>query len=513
MNAHDWLVILPILIPFLTAALCVMAWRAHRIQGVLGLLGAAGLFAASIVLFVRVWNNGPQTMEMSSWAAPFGIAFVVDVLGAGLVVMTGFIAIVIVAFALVTFDEKVLKRGAVPLIMALLVGVAGAFLTGDIFNLYVWLEVMLIASFGLLIIEGTREQIDGAVKYAVVNLVATTIFLIATGLLYGITGTLNMADLSLTVSQIGFQGPLVVVAVLYILALGMKAAAFPLFFWLPASYHTPPAAVSALFGALLTKVGVYGLFRVFTLIFPMEQGIPDLLLWVAIGTMMAGAIGALAQTDFRRTVAFLVVAGIGYMLVGLALGSQEGRLGSVAYILHSMVVTAALFFTAGLARRLNGSSLMTKGGGIYRQAPLFTFLAFAAVLAMSGSPPLSGLWPKVILVKAGLDLQANWTVTAILVSAFISLIALGRAFAITFWADRPETETQPAHQSLSFSALAPLVVLIGVLTAIGLWPDPLIQFADRVASDLADPQVYIMPAMGESAGALPAAEPVQAGRE
>ncbi|MGF1457305.1 MAG: proton-conducting transporter membrane subunit [Alphaproteobacteria bacterium] len=492
MNIYlEWLVVLPLALPLIGAGLCVAAWGRPGVHKAITAVTMLALAADVIALFLLVWDNGPVTMTMGDWVPPFGITFIADVFSAGLVAAATFMAAVCLAFAAFTVDEEAMIRGFFPLFLALMAGVCGSFLTGDIFNLYVWFEVILIASIGLLIIDCTREQIDGAIKYTILSLIATTVFLVATGLLYGIAGTLNMADLALSLEGRGGEPLVFGVALLYLMAFGMKAAVFPLFFWLPASYHTGHPVVSAIFAALLTKVGVYVLIRVYTLIFPDVVGMDTVFLWLAAATMLSGAIGALAQSDLRRLIAFLVVSGIGYMLLGLAIGPQA-MAGSILYLLHSMVVTAALFMGAGLARRMVGASWL-RGRGIYRHAPFFSVLVLAVALSMAGSPPFGGLWPKVMLVDAGLAADAPVAVTAVLLAGFLSLVALGRAFALAFWADSGD-ERSAAHQIIAgppVAAVAPFAVLVVTTALMGLWPAPFVTYAKRAADSAFDTAPYI----------------------
>ena len=293
--------------------------------------------------------------------------------------------------------------------MMMMAGVNGAFLTGDIFNLYVWFEVFLISSFGLLVLGSRREQIDGATKYAILNFVATTLFLIATGLLYGTFGTLNMADLARKAQEVRDSGPLMTLAVLYLLAFGMKAAAFPVNFWLPASYHTPQIVIAALFAGLLTKIGVYALLRSLVMIFPVERAtLSGMIGWVAAATMILGIMGALSQSDTRRIFGFVVISGVGVMLAGVSLGGADGISGTILYGIHSMLVMTALYLLAGIMRDVGGSFSLHELSGLYRASPLLAAAAFVLVLAVSGLPPGSGLWPKVLLVKAALASGACW---------------------------------------------------------------------------------------------------------
>ena len=262
-------------------------------------------------------------------------------------------------------DRRREAFGYYPLVHALLLGVCGAFLTGDLFNLYVWFEVMLMASFVLLALGGERAQLHGAIKYVTLNLVSSAVFLAAVGILYGVTGTLNMADLARKLRRDRrTRRSVTAVAMLFLVAFGIKAAVFPLFFWLPASYHTPPGAVSALFAGLLTKVGVYALIRVFTLLFVRDVGYTHMLILVLSGlTMVTGVLGAVAQREFRRVLSFLIIGQIGYMIMGLGLFTPAGLAGPIFYIVDHVVVMTNLFLVTSVVRRLCGTSSWPSSAG------------------------------------------------------------------------------------------------------------------------------------------------------
>ncbi|MEK9900157.1 MAG: proton-conducting transporter membrane subunit, partial [Rhodospirillaceae bacterium] len=251
-----WLVVWPIAIPLIGASLAIALWGRPNAQSAIGLIAITLQLVASLALLGHVWTNGPVAMSMGGWPAPFGIAMAADTLGAGLTAAASAVALAILVYGLGATDIEHRRAGIIPLLLALVMGVAGAFLTADIFNLYVWFEITLISSFGLMVLGGRREQLDGAVKYAFLNLLATTLLLIAIALLYGMTGTLSMADLSGKVAALPADAPIETIALLFLVSLGMKSALFPLHFWLPAAYHTPLPTVSAIFAALLTKVGV-----------------------------------------------------------------------------------------------------------------------------------------------------------------------------------------------------------------------------------------------------------------
>jgi multicomponent Na+:H+ antiporter subunit D len=373
--------------------------------------------------------------------------------------------------------------------MLMMAGVNGAFLTGDIFNLYVWFEVFLIASFGLLILGSERAQIDGAIKYAILNLLATALFLAATAYLYGAFGTLNMADIATKAAGLRGSAPLMTIAALYTLAFAMKAAAFPLNFWLPASYHTPRIVTAALFGGLLTKIGIYALLRTLVMILPVERlALSGVIEWIAIATMILGAMGALAQNDVRRMFGFLVISGVGVMLSGLAIGSPSSLTGTTLYAVHSMLVMAALYLLAGAINEAGGSFLLTQLGGIYRASPLLTAFAFLLFLAVAGLPPGAGLWPKVMLAKASIDAGIWSLAAAILLSGFLTTIAIGRVFILAFWRDDAGgAEGSP----VSAATLAPLVALLVPLLIVGILPEQFVRLAGLAASGLVDSTAYV----------------------
>ncbi|MFB2606918.1 proton-conducting transporter membrane subunit, partial [Rhizobium phaseoli] len=306
--------------------------------------------------------------------------------------------------------------------------------------LYVWFKVLLISSFGLIILGSERQQIDGALKYAVLNLIATTLFLVGVGILYAIFGTLNMADIAGKARDIGGTAPLMSLASLFLLAFAMKAAAFPVNFWLPAAYHTPRITVSALFAGLLTKVGIYALVRVMVMLLPAERAELSLLIALAAAaTILVGALGALAENDVRRMFGHVVISGIGNMLAGVALGNAGGIGGAVFYALHSMVLMTALYLAAGEIARRGGGFCLSDLGGLYRQSGGFAALSLVLFLAACGLPPFSGFWPKVMLVKASLDSGAWWLAAAILAGGFLTTVAFGRLFLLAYWRPAPMT--------------------------------------------------------------------------
>ncbi|KGD85846.1 Na+/H+ antiporter subunit D [Rhizobium sp. YS-1r] len=506
----DWLVVLPVASMIAFGALLMMVRKSVRLQGTIAIAGLALLVLLDAGLLWRVLVHGPVTMVMGRWLPPFGIAFTADLFGAVMALVSAVVALAAGIFALTDIDASGRRYGFFPFLMLLMAGVTGAFLTGDIFNLYVWFEVLLIASFGLLILGSEPEQIDGALKYAILNLIGTTLFLIAVGYLYAIFGTLNMADIARKAGTLRETAPLTTLTALFIFAFAMKAAAFPVNFWLPASYHTPRIVVSALFGGLLTKIGIYALIRVTVMLLPVER--EELSLMIAVSaalTMLIGALGALAQNDIRKLVGYLVIAGIGNMMAGVAIGTPAAVSGAILYALNSVATMTALYLVAGEAARLAGAWSLSGLGGLYRRAPWFSAASFAFFLAAAGLPPLAGMWPKVVLLKASLDIGAWWLAASILVSAFVITLALGRVFLLAYWrplsAPAPEMPGEGAPPG-DWRIVLPLGALTFLVVLFGLLPEPLLDLTQKAATNLADPAAYILSVFPQSAierGALP----------
>lgn len=488
----DWLVIAPLIFGFIFGALCLMQRKNVATQGYIAITGLTLMLLADIGLFWNVLENGAVVMTMGRWLPPFGITFEADLLGATFAFVAGIVGLASGVYALRDIDATGRRYGFYPFLLLMMSGVTSTFLTGDIFNLYVWFEVLLISSFGLLILGSERAQLDGATKYAFLNLIATTLFLIGVAYLYGLFGTLNMADIARKSEALNDVGPHFTVVILFLFAFLMKAAAFPLNAWLPASYHTPKVAASAVFAGLLTKVGVYALLRLFLTLFPSDR--QDLALVIAIIaalTMVLGSLGALAQSDIRRTLGYLVISGIGMMLAGLALGSQIGVSGAVFYAMHSMIIMTALYMLFGIMGRAMGHFDLARAGGLYSAFPWLAGLALVLILAMSGLPPLSGLWPKLMLVKASIDVGIWWLAAAIITSGFLTTIALARVFSLAFW--RPSKDEEIPENALEGQGIAiSVTIALALITIIvGIYPEPVIQVMDRIAFELLDPQHYI----------------------
>lgn len=489
-SAADWVLVLPVILCLMGAAATLVLRKTRALCFILSVLVVVAVIACATSLLLRVHEGGPVSMTMGKWLPPFGISLAADLFSAAFALAAAVVTLVVLVHA-----EA--DRGANSgdsfhsMVLLLLAGVTGAFLTGDLFNLYVWFEVMLIASFGLLVLDGRPLQLDGAVKYGFLNFLATTFFLLALGLLYGLLGTLNMADI-LRVAPQASPAAMAGIASLLVLAFGMKAAAFPLNSWLPAAYHTPPAVISALFAGLLTKVGAYALLRSLVVLLPASRDLLEpVLVGIAALTLLIAPLGAIAETNLRRAIGFLVIGGVGAVLVGIALPSMAGVGGAGLYIFHAMLTMTALYLVSGLVERGSGATDTRQMGGLYAASAPLSILFFLLILAVAGVPPFLGFWPKLLLLQAGLG-QGGWTgnllATALLINAVLTLIAGSRLWAHVFWRAAPAPAQPVPVPWVSHGAVTLLVVII---VAAGLWPNGLFEAMARGTSDLIDADRYV----------------------
>jgi multicomponent Na+:H+ antiporter subunit D len=497
---NDILIVLPIMIPLFTAILTLFLWHDRPWQRRLNVIGAALHLLAAFRLLMVVRQSGIQAVQIGSWPAPFGITLVADLFSAIMLVLTGIIGLAVAVYSLGNLDARRESFGYYPLYHVLLMGISGAFLTGDMFNLYVWFEVMLIASFVLMALGGERAQMEGAIKYVTLNLISSALFLAAVGVLYGVTGTLNMADLATQLPLVS-PGLANTLAMMFLVAFGIKAAVFPLFFWLPAAYHTPPAAVSAIFAGMLTKVGVYALIRVFTLLFIQDINYTHLvILIIAAFTMTTGVLGAASQFEFRRILSFHIISQIGYMIMGLALFSPLALAGAVFYIMHHIIVKSNLFLISGAVNRLQGSYQLKALGGLYRSRVGLAVLFLIPALSLAGLPPLSGFWAKLTIIQAGLE-QSQFLIVAIALGvSMLTLYSMIKIWNEVFWKAKPESvPTENPQHAARWNWLfyiSPIIVLAFFTLTIGLVAEPFFQLAQQAAAQLLDPDLYIQTVLG-----------------
>lgn len=495
------IVLLPILAQFATSILLMFLWRNVKLQKVVSVVASAFILGISIYLFWTVYTQGFISVQAGKWQAPFGITFVADTFSTTMVLLASIAGLAVSAYSTATIIFARLRFGFLPIFHFLLVGLNGAFLTGDIFNLYVWFEIIIISSFVLLTIGGEKAQLEGAVKYFTLNILASIFFLTALAVLYGITGTLNMADLHAKMAAVENRNLVQITAILFLIGFGIKASIFPFYFWLPASYHTPPAAVSAIFGGLLTKVGVYALIRVFTLIFVGEVFVNNLMLVLAICTLVIGGIGALVQNNIVKVFSYLIICHIGFMLLGLGLANEKALSGVIYYLIHDIIVKTNLFLVAGLLYKILGTHSMRDMGGIYKKYPKLSLLMIIPLFSVVGIPPFSGFWPKISLINASFDLdsfEGILLIAAIIFASFITLVVIAKLWANVFWKDTPKL--QPLKNFTYFDKLIydkkvemvlPIVFLAGVSLYVGFGAENIQILSQKIAYELISSTKYI----------------------
>ncbi|MGF1637814.1 MAG: proton-conducting transporter membrane subunit [Cyclobacteriaceae bacterium] len=499
------LIILPVVFQLFIAVLLLAFRQKIKTQRFLSILLSIVALGLSVWMFADVWRNGIITMQAGSWSAPFGISLVADVLSSTLVLLTTISGLAVSIYSAATIDTARQKFAYFPVLHFLLMGLNGAFLTGDIFNLYVWFEIIIIASFVLITLGAEKDQLEGALKYVTMNLLASVIFLTAIAMLYGLAGSLNMADLSLRIAEIENRGLVNVTALLFFAGFGIKSAIFPLYFWLPASYHTPPSAISAIFGGLLTKVGVYALLRIFSLIFYGDTFTFNLITVIAILTLISGGVGALVQNNMRKAFAYLIICHIGFMVAGLGMFTTVAITGAVFYLIHDIVIKTNLFMVSGLVLKIKGTENIKKLGGLYAEYPLLSLLVAIPLFSLVGIPPFSGFWPKLSLIQAGFDTSNYILIGIILIASFITLYVIGKIWAEVFWKkgiENKEKSSEDNFENLSTGQksmmVLPIVFLSIISLFIGFGAEYVHLVSKHIAEELMEPVNYIQAVLGDS---------------
>lgn len=508
------LVPLVVLVPLLGAAVTLaLGFRpqAQRIVAIVALVIELGL---GIALLVAVDAVGPLAMELGGWSAPFGIVLVVDRLSAVMVLVSAVVLLAVLLFSvgqgIADGDEETPVSIYNPTYLILTTGVMVAFVSGDLFNLYVGFEILLVASYVLITLGGTEARIRAGVTYVIVSLLSSLLFLASIAMVYGALGTVNLAQVAARMQDLPADVQ-VLLHVMLLVAFGIKAAVFPLSFWLPDSYPSAPAPVTAAFAGLLTKIGVYAIIRVETVIFPGPELNPALMV-VALLTMVVGALGAVAQADIKRILSFTLVSHIGYMILGVALGTAAGTAAAIYYIAHHIVIQTTLFLAAGLVEREAGSTSITRIGGLLASAPLVAVLFFVPALNLGGIPPFSGFIGKLGLFQAAAEQGDALAYVLIGAGALVSLLtlyALVRVWNLAFWRPAGEVEgdetrllrtvEEAPHSTTTIGATRAtsrlmtvstiMMVVVGI--ALTVFAGPLYGLADRAADNLDGPEQYI----------------------
>lgn len=482
--------ILPILIPLVAAVVLMFLSKSVKAQRIVSVAASAATVIAALFVLKKVRENGIQTVDMGSWPAPFGITLVSDMLSILLVLTASIITLCVVVYSFRSIGSGREAFYYYPIVQFLLVGVNGSFTTGDIFNLFVFFEIMLMSSYVLIVIGGTKVQLRESIKYVLVNVISSALFVIAVGYLYSMTGSLNMAHISSRIAEIGANPLVTVLAILFLIVFGLKGGIFPLYFWLPGSYSAPPAPILALFGALLTKVGIYAIMRTYTLFFYHDQAFThDILALLAMLTMIAGSIGALAYKNVKQILIYNIIIAVGVLLFGIAVMTEESMAGTVFYLVHDMIIKAGLFLLGGIMIYAAGTSNMTKMGGLIRLYPALGWTFLVASFALAGIPPLSGFTGKLLIVRAGFESGEYVGAIVVLLSSLAVLYSVVNLFMAVFWktpeGELPKKKTQMASLFIPAAALVVLSVLYGVGTE-AVYP-----YVMQAVDALIHPEIYI----------------------
>lgn len=491
---NHWIVA-PIILPLLLGA--ILAWQSDQQTGLqrwLSLTGSLGLLLVSLQLVQTAGQGQVQIYSLGNWQAPFGIVLVLDRLSALMVFTTAALALLVNLYACSGDDSR--GRYFHALFQFQVAGICGAFLTGDLFNLFVFFEILLIASYALLLHGGGTQRLRSAVHYVVLNLIGSTLFLLGAGLVYGISGTLNMADIARFVQQTEGDSLHLMHAAGWVLVLvfGLKAAILPLHFWLPRAYASASAPVAALF-AIMTKVGLYAILRLVTLIYGPESGVGSafdlgLLFGIAMLTMLLGALGAFAADTLHSMLAWLVLVSVGTLLAGISLANEQSITASLYYLLHSTWGIAGMFLLADLIARQRGkmAARLRTGPALGTPARLGG-LFFIGAIATAGLPPFSGFIGKLTLLQSAAGQQAAWLWSALLFASFVVIVALSRAGSQLFWQQgAASAEPPPPLQVLPYATAA---VLTGSAVVLLLTAAPVLDYCLAAAQQLMQPELYL----------------------
>lgn len=481
--------VFPIIVPLFFAILLMFAPTQRVYQKIVATIGILSTLSMSVFVLQKVHTDGAQVVTFGSWQAPFGITMVADSVSTLFVTAASLVTLFIIWYSFTAIDREREGNYYYAVVLLMLVGVNGAFTTGDLFNLFVFFEVFLMASYLLSVLGGTKQQLKESLKYMFINVFASALFVIGVAMLYAVVGTLNMADISVRVTQLEQPAIVTAISVVLFIVFAFKAALFPFFFWLPSAYSAPPIPIMALFGALLTKVGVYSILRTYTLLFPLDTTFTHTLLMIlGIATMVVGCIGALASWNVVKIIIYNIFIAVGLLIYSISLFNEESFAGMLYYTVHDMLIKAALFLLVGLLVYVTGTQQLRQMGGILTRYPTFAWTFFIAILCIAGIPPFSGFIGKMLIVKGGFASGHIAGSIWVLFSSLIVLWSMIRIFIYAFWSKegRFETVSKPTYVKM----LVPTVTLVALCVAYGIFSSIVWPYVQDGAKLLMDPTLY-----------------------
>ena len=481
------MIMVPFILPFFTALTQIAIPQRHKKwKHFLGLLSLLVLIGIEFYLLSQVWDGKILVSQMSNWPAPYGIVLLIDRLTAIMLLLTS-----ITGFSALLYNLSD-KESEHPLFQALyqflIVGLNGAFLTADLFNLFVCYELMLISSYALLTLGNKRSQLGSGFHYISLNLLNSTLFLFALALLYGMMGTLNMADLSFKISRLPSDQMawVQILSMVLLIVFAFKAALVPIFFWLPDTYPAPSFATATLFAGIMTKVGVYSILRVFTLVFGGGQSYAaKWILPLAGFTMLVGVLGAICQMNIRRLLSFHIISQVGYMVMGIGFFTPLGIAGGISYIIHHIMVKSSLFLCGGLTRKLSGSEDLRQMGGLMKY-PFFTGLFFIAGLSLAGLPPFSGFFSKFLVMKAGFDAKEYGIVAVSIIAGILTLFSMMKIFTMAFWG-----ENEKPIKKIKKPLLIATFILVSFSLTLSIFSETIFNLVKDAGEQVLNPDPYI----------------------
>lgn len=481
---------MPVVVPIVAALLMLLLPRPSRMRRTFAVLVLTSLLGLALWMVTYVQASGPLILRVGGWQTPYGIVLVGDTLAAIMLCLSSFTALsaVIYGFAETSTQDEHPMR--LPLMLLLLAGINLSFVTGDLFNLFVAFEVMLLSSYALLTLEATARDSRGALPYLTINLIGSALFLAMCGFAYSLLGTLNFAEMIVRADLLVGDVRLTVLAVLMLLVFGLKSGVFPLYYWLPGSYPIMPAPTAAFYAGMLTKVGVYVLLRIFgTVLPPQLTGLHTLIAWTAGLTMVIGVLGAVAQGRVQKILSYHIVSQIGFMVLAIGLFTPFAFTAAIFYIIHHIIVKSALFLVGGVIVRANGTDELNRTGGLWRAAPWLGMVFVLQAMSLAGLPPLSGFWGKFMIIQEGLT-QGEWVLVGLsLVASILTLMSMLKIWLGAFWRGEPAAPLNYDVRAKRMTAVG--LAMVAVSLVIGLGAEFFVKTAKHAATETLDRTGYV----------------------